>query len=78
MDELQELREIRDEFSTSLIKFIEKHNLNLNVVYSLLLGYGCSIYKTCNSDIQNLLKDIENIYASLPPPIEDIDDNTNQ
>lgn len=67
-----------DHISSEIMSIFIANKLNLNMIYFYLSTSLCSFSYAVKKDLKEILSDIEIIYKSLPPPIEDIDDNADQ
>jgi hypothetical protein len=61
-----------------LISVFISHGLNLDMIYFILAQNLCGYSNAMNKTIDQIKEDIEIIYKSLPPPIEEIDDNPDE
>ncbi len=74
MNENHNLEQITQE----LISLFISHKLSLDMIYFTLTQMTCAFSQALNKNIDQIKSDIEIIFKSLPPPIEELDDNPDQ
>ena len=67
-----------DQIYSEIMMIFITHKLKLDVIYFSLIQLLCSYSKVVNVNIDRIKNDIEMIFKTLPPPIEDSDDNPDQ
>lgn len=67
-----------EKLNSEIISIFLKHNLNLNMIYSFLAQTLCFYSHALNRDVNKVKDDIEIIFKSIPPAIEEINDDPNE
>jgi hypothetical protein len=66
------------QITQEMISLFISHELNINMIYFILAQNLCCYSQAMNKNADQIKEDIEIIFNSLPPPIEELDDDANQ
>jgi hypothetical protein len=67
-----------DQITQEIFSVFIRHKISLDMIYFFLTRFACYYSQVLNKSLDEIKSDIEIIFKSLPPPIEDIDDNADK